>query len=182
MSEQTDSTTAVHTAQAAFDHARDVFLAAFAMVPDEALSYLPAGDEYVLGALPVHLPGAMINYMDVLDRIEAATYGQVDLSADTNRRAQEVARHQQVVDARPTAADRAATLQTLGEAHQRVQTRLGALDDATFERQAPVIYSAGTEPYPTAVRDIMGWLTDHYDEHTAQVGQLLAQWRAEPRS
>jgi hypothetical protein len=23
----------------------------------------------------------------------------------------------------------------------------------------------------------MVWLTDHYDEHTAQVGQLLEAWR-----
>ena len=34
---------------AAFDAARDRFLAAFAEVPDEALTYLPEGDEFAIG-------------------------------------------------------------------------------------------------------------------------------------
>ena len=40
---------------ARFDAARDAFLAAFAQAPDAALPYTPAGDEYALGVLPLHL-------------------------------------------------------------------------------------------------------------------------------
>ena len=63
--------------------------------------------------------------------------------------------------------------------HRRVTERFRALDDATVTRQADVVYSPGTDPYPTSVADIFGWLTDHYDEHIAQTGQLLESWQAE---
>jgi hypothetical protein len=42
-----------------------------------------------------------------------------------------------------------------------------------------VIYPGSPDPYPTSAQDILGWLTDHYDEHTVQIGQLLDQWRAQ---
>jgi len=87
-------------------------------------------------------------------------------------------RHAEIVATRPTGADRVRLLADLAARHAWVRERVGALDEATFARQAPVIYAAGSAPFPTSYRDIMGWLADHYDEHTAQVGELLARWRA----
>ena len=54
---------------ARFDAARDTFLAAFAQAPDEALPYTPAGEEYALGVLPIHLQDSMNHYLDVYQRV-----------------------------------------------------------------------------------------------------------------
>ena len=165
-----------------FDQTRDAFLGAFAQAPDEALSYVPPGDEYALGVLPIHLQDSMHHYMGVLDRTITSGFALVDLSAGPEgaaRAQDEARRHAFLVAQRPTGANRAGMLADLERVHQQVRTRVAALDDATFDRQAPVIYSAGTDPYPTSCRDIMGWLTDHYRDHTDQAQAILAQWRAQ---
>ncbi len=162
----------------AFDAARDAFLAAFADVPDAALAYVPAGDEYAVGTLLPHLCDPINRYLDVLGLARNAGFGLVDLAADPMRAEREAQRHAQLAATRPTGADRARLLADLAFAHEQAHGAVAALDGATFLRQAPVIYSAGSEPSPTSCQDIMGWLTDHYDEHTTQVGTMLAGWRA----
>lgn len=164
---------------ARFDTARDAFLAAFAEAPDDALPYTPAGEEYALGVLPLHLQDSMNHYLDVYTRMVGADYGPVDLTSDPSHAAHEAELHQRLVITKPTGADRAAMLGDLAATHQRIRDRFADLDDATVARQADVIYSPGTAPYPTSVADIMGWLTDHYDEHVAQTAQLLERWRSE---
>jgi hypothetical protein len=177
MSTTADSLTDRTAALAAFDAAREAFLAAFAQAPDEALTYVPEGDEYAIGTLLAHLVDPMERYMDVFARTRRADFGPVDFAADTERAARESRRHAELVAMQPTGADRPRLLAELEAAHQQVRGTVGALEEATFTRQAPVIYSAGSEPYPTSCRDIMGWLIDHYDEHITQVGDLLARWR-----
>ena len=164
---------------ARFDAARDSFLTAFAQAPDEALPYTPAGEEYALGILPLHLQDSMNHYLDVYNRMTAANFGPVNLGADPALAQREAAQHQRLVTTKPTGANRAALLDDLNATHRRVTERFSALDDATVTRQANVIYSPGTAPYPTSVADILGWLTDHYDEHIAQTAQLLERWQSE---
>src|SRR5579871_6916749 len=150
-----------------FDVARDAFLAAFAQAPDEALAYVPAGDEYAVGTLLPHLRDTIDRYLGTLKLIRDAGFGPVDLAADPARAQREAQQHIGLVALRPTGADRARLLGELAAAHERVHSTVSALDEGDFGRQAPVIYSAGTEPFPTSCREIMGWITDHYDEHTA---------------
>jgi DinB family protein len=179
MSEATSPRGQAASLVARFDAARDTFLATFAKAPDEALPYTPAGDEYALGVLPIHLQDSMNHYLDVYQRMTAENYGSVDLGADPTHAAQEAEQHRRLVTTKPTGADRAAMLADLNTTHQRLTERFGSLDDAAVIRKADVIYSAGTDPYPTSVADIFGWLTDHYDEHVAQTAQLIAQWQSE---
>jgi hypothetical protein len=164
---------------ARFDTARDAFLAAFAQAPDDALPYAPAGDDYALGVLPLHLQDTMNHYLDVYTRMAAVSHSPVDMSADPAHAAQEAKQHRRLTVTKPTGADRAGMLSDLAATHQRVRDCFAALDDAEVARQADVIYSAGSDPYPTSVADILGWLTDHYDEHTEQTGQLLTHWQSE---
>lgn len=164
-------------ALAAFDHARDAFLAAFAQAPDEALPFVPSGDEYAIGVLPIHLQVPMRDYMTLFAAIERNGFAPLDNSPDASRAEADARQHADLAARRPTGDERAAILIDLARSHQQVRERIAPLDDATFTRQAPVIYSAGAAPYPTSARDIMGWLIDHYNEHTEQVGTLLAQWR-----
>jgi DinB family protein len=168
-------------ALAAFDTARDRFLDAFAAVPGEALGYLPPGDDYAIGALLLHLQDTMRHYLAVLDLVQAADFGPLDLT-QTAEVADSEARHAKTMAARPTPADRQRLLAELAALHETVRQRALGLDAATFARQAPVVYSPGGTPYPTGCGDILGWLSDHYDEHTPQVGQLLASWRAVPHA
>lgn len=164
-------------ALATFDAARDAFLAAFAQAPDEALAYVPEGDEYAVGTLVPHLADVIDRYLGQFERMRQSSFAPLDLAADADSATRQSRRHAELAAFRPTAADRPRMLAELTDAHQRVHRTVHALDEATFTRQAPVIYSAGTDLYPTSCRDIMGWLSGHYDEHTTQVGQLLSRWR-----
>src|SRR5260370_145436 len=107
----------------------------------------------------------------------AAAFGSLDRTGPTEADSVSPERHAAIVAARPTGAERGALLAELAAAHERVRALVTSLDEATFMRSAPVIYPPASAPYATSCRDIMGWLTDHYDEHTAQVGQLLEAWR-----
>ncbi len=164
-----------------FDQARDAFLAAFAQAPDEALPYVPPGDEYTLGILPVHLQDSINGYLDLFERIVRTDFAAFDTSADADaaEKAEAAAQHHRALAAeRPTGAKRAGMLTDLARAHESVRAHFAPLDDATFTRQAQIVYAAGGPMYPTSARDITGWVTDHYNEHTQQVGELLARWRA----
>ncbi len=176
----TDSTLAPSDRSAvvgAFDAARDTFLTAFAEVPDAALTYLPEGDEFAVGALLLHIAQPMRTYTRLLEEM-AASEGQVDQNQDPTFEQTQMQQRAEFVAARPTAADRAALLAALEAAHQHLRARLLATPDADFDRPVPVIYAGTTDPYPTSPRMVAGWVLDHYDEHTPQVQSLLAGWRA----
>jgi hypothetical protein len=164
-------------ALAAFDQARDAFLTAFAQAPDEALSFVPPGDEYALGVLPIHLQDPMHDYMTLFAAMLRGGFAPLDRSSDASGADAAARHHADLAAQRPTGAERANMLRDLARAHQYVHTTVESLDEATFNRQAPITYSAGALPFPTSARDIMGWLTDHYREHTEQIGAMLELWR-----
>ena len=91
----------------------------------------------------------------------------MDLGADPARAAQEAEQHQRLTVTEPTGAERAAMLADLDATHRRVTERFSALDAATFTRQAAVIYP-WRRALPDLGADILGWLTDHYDEHVGR--------------
>jgi hypothetical protein len=121
----------------------------------------------------------MNHYLEVYDRMAEANFGPVDLGSDLEMVANASELHQRLLTTKPTGADRAALLDDLNATHRRVTERFADLDDARVTRQSSVVYSPGTNPYPTSVVDIFGWLTDHYDEHIAQTAQLVERWQAE---
>lgn len=165
----------------ALDQAYAAFLEAFREVPDEALRFVPEGEEYCLGILPEHLCDPLWSYSSQLDAMLRAGFAQIDLSGDRALEAAKAQRHAALAAWRPGTSERAEMMARLATAHQHARSRLAALDDATFTRAAPVVYAAGTEVLPTSAADIAGWLTEHYDEHTQQTRSLLVQWRATAR-
>jgi hypothetical protein len=162
---------------ATFDETRDGFLDAYATVPDDALSYLPPGDEYALGALPIHVCDSMDRYLAVLDRVTRANYGPLDLGQDAAMTAMSRQQHERMLQARPSAAERTGLVAAVRDTHERLRRRLDPLSDEEYRRSAPVIYDAGGQPYPTSAELIVGWLTDHYREHIQQIEELLARRR-----
>src|SRR3989441_9886380 len=75
-------------ALADFETARKEWEAAFANVPDGALTYLKPGDDYSLGGLQVHVNWVLVHYLRVLDGIVAggfAAIGPQDPAAEVQR-------------------------------------------------------------------------------------------------
>jgi len=158
------------TALAAYDEARDRFLAAFEEVPDAALGFLKVGDDYSIGGLLAHVTWGLTHYSGVLEAVVASEFGEVRDPADPAGQERVAAEGR----ASLAPAERDAALSSLTTAHVRLASQVRSLAEADFERTAPVLYGDATESYATSAATVMGWMTDHYDEHVPHVAELLA--------
>ena len=161
---------------AVFAGARDAFLAAMREVPPEALPYLRPGDDYSLGGLAVHANYVLEHYLNVLKALEAGDFAEcrpedpADLQASANERARSSLSPGEVE----------VELTKIGRLHEQVEALVRRL--GTTSRKAPVWYPASSEPFPTSVADILGWLTGHYREHVPQIGALVDAWRLDAQT
>jgi hypothetical protein len=160
-------------ALADFEAAHKEWEAAFARVPDEALAYLKAGDDYALGGLQVHVNWVLIHYRRVLDGMIGGGFkplGPQDAVGEgdaAGRRSKEgLAKGE-----RPKAMDE------MGRLHAAVSSAVARLPVEDWSRKADVVYGAGQDPYPTSPEDILEWLRDHYREHVKQSADLVDEWR-----
>ena len=161
-------------ALADFDAARKEWEAAFAQVPDGALAYLKAGDDYALGGLQVHVNWVLTHYRRVLDGIVAGGFkplGPQDSAGEGDAAGQKA----KVGLAK---GDRAKALSDMGRLHAAVTTAATKLSAADWSRKADVVYGEGQDPYPTSPEDIVEWLRDHYREHVTQSADLIDSWEA----
>jgi len=161
-------------ALAAFDEARDRFLAAFERVPDDALGFLKPGDELALGGLLPHVTWGLEQYGQLLDTIVAGGFGEMRKRLEPA----ELERIAAVVRRGIDAEGRPAELGSLREAHAHLAGRVRALPEADYEHAAPVFYGDAAEAHPTSAAVIMGWMTGHYDEHVPQIADLLTEAEA----
>jgi hypothetical protein len=164
------------TALANFDHARDDFEQAFAAVPDEALAYLPEGDDYTLGDLLPHVIDSMYGYMMALEAMHNADFGEArpyDQQGEHTIREHDTRMKEIYLGGE----GRAQVIEQLDAVHDRLAGMLREMAYEDYSREAPVYYRGATEPYPTRAADIIGWVTDHYYEHVAQVNKMLGEWK-----
>jgi hypothetical protein len=157
-----------------FEKARGEWEVAFAKVPDAALTYLKAGDDYSLGGLQVHVNWVLEHYRRVLDGILAAEFAQIGPQdpPGAEDRAREGARRGL------TGEERGPSLDEMDDLHGSMRAMCAKLRDSDWSRKAPVVYGEGQDPYPTSPDDIIGWLRDHYREHVEQSADLVEEWRA----
>ncbi|MHB8612204.1 MAG: DinB family protein [Candidatus Dormibacteraceae bacterium] len=161
-------------ALADFEAARREWESAFALVPDEALAYLRAGDDYALGGLQVHVNWVLTHYRRVLDGIVAGGFkalGPQDAPGEgeaVRRRAQEGLGK----------GDRSRALDEMGRLHAAVSSTVNRMQAGGWSRKVDVVYGEGQDPYPTSPEDILEWLRDHYREHVKQSADLVQEWRA----
>ncbi len=161
-------------ALADFETARQEWEAAFAKVPDGALTFLKPGDDYALGGLHVHVNWVLVHYLRVLDGIVAggfAAIGPQDPAAEVQR-ALEGARRGLA------AGERRDSLEEMAKLHAAHCVTVEGLPVSDWTRKAPVVYGEGQDPYPTSPEDIIGWLRDHYREHVEQSADLIEEWAA----
>ena len=149
-------------ALADFEAARSEWAAAFARVPDAALTYLKPGDDYALGGLLVHVNWVLARYLRVLDG--RAVLEHPPVSEDVRRGL--------------TPRERLESLEEMARLHAAVRAAVAGLDAADWERKTPVIYGEGEAPYLTSPENVVGWLREHYREHVAQSGDLIEEWSA----
>jgi hypothetical protein len=161
-------------ALADFDAARAEWEAAFKDVPDGALAYLKAGDDYALGGLQVHVNWVLVHYSRVLDGIIAGRFERLE-PLDSPGEAEAANRRAQV-GLQP--GERQKALGDMDRLHGAVRQAATKLAPDDWSRKAPVVYGLGQDPYPTSPEEIIGWLKDHYREHVPQSADLVDEWEA----
>jgi hypothetical protein len=156
-----------------FEGARAEFEDAIRRAPDAALRYRAAGEDYALGGLVVHVTDVLKHYADVLDAIHAADW-QAPSAPDRSASPEEAALIRDGFDG----GARYDIVEQMRAAHSTLVSAIMVEPADWFRRQAPVTYSGSNEPYPTSPADVVGWLRDHYNEHTRQVTDLVSEWAA----
>jgi DinB superfamily len=161
-------------ALADLDAARREWEDAFERVPDSALTYLKPGDDYSLGGLQVHVNWVLAHYRRVLEGIVRERFQQIGPQdpAGAEAKALEGARRGL------TPAERRKSLDEMAQLHAAVHAAVREMPADDFTRKAPVVYTAGEDPYPTCAEDIVGWLREHYREHVGQSADLIEEWRS----
>ena len=159
------------TSLSEFDHARLEFEESIRRAPDAALRFKPAGEDYALGGLVVHVSQVLRKYAGVLEAVQQANWGAVG-EPESQDSAEEAA----LIRDGFAATQRVAVLDDMRNAHTALVTQIRQAPADAFARQAPVTYSGSREPYPTSQSDVLGWVLDHYNEHTQQVADLISAW------
>ena len=158
-----------------FDRAREAFEVALRRAPDAALRFRPQAEEYALGGLVVHVTDVLRRYTALLDMLRAEQWQPlVAPSLPTSDRDQ-----QRIRDGFP-GEERARVLDDMRASHAALADAARATAD-DFERQAQVTFENAAQPYPTSAADVVGWVRDHYAEHTQQVSDLVTAWAASTR-
>lgn len=153
------------------DASRRAFEESLRRAPDAALRYKPAGEDYALGGLVVHVAQVLRKYARVVDAIRLADWSTVSEPSATED-GQEAALIRGGFDG----AARASVLEDMRAAHAALVDAVRLTPDAAFTRKAPVTYAGSREAYPTSPADVIGWVDDHYKEHTRQIAELVSAW------
>jgi hypothetical protein len=159
-----------------FDAARLAFEESIRRAPDAALRFKPAGEDYALGGLVVHVSQVLRKYAGVVDAIRAADWQAVD-----EPRASETAEEAALIREGFDGPSRVGVLDDMRAAHSALLDAVRLAPSDSFERKAPVTYSGSREPFATSPSDVVGWCLDHYKEHVQQVGELIEAWSAATR-
>jgi hypothetical protein len=153
-----------------FDTAREAFEEALRRAPDAALRYKPAGEDYALGGLVVHVTDVLRRYARVIDGLREHQFGAF-VTPDHVTPAEDGARIAEGFGGEA----RGPVVEEMRAAHTALLDAVLLSGEADFTRKAAVTYGSG-DPFPTSPSDVMGWVADHYREHTQQIGDLVTAW------
>jgi hypothetical protein len=164
-------------ALAAFDQGRAEFAAVLEQTPSAALRFRPAGEDYALGGLAIHVAQVLEKYARVLEAMRAADFGPVPEPPLPAASEADTALVRDGFDDDM----RAAVLERVRRAHARVVAAIRAVPDDAFHQAMPVTYAGAAEPFATSPADVLGWVHAHYAEHVRQVTDLSSAWTTTAR-
>jgi DinB superfamily len=171
MSAGTQSEQEQDPALAEFERARTEFEEAVRRAPDAALRFRAPGDDYALGGLVVHVTQVLAHYAAVLAAIHAADWQSPTAPPSVTSDGEAA-----LIRDGFGGDSRARILEQMRQAHKALVDAVRAEPSEWFSRKAPVTYSGSSEPYPTSPADVVGWVRDHYAEHTQQIADLVSVW------
>jgi hypothetical protein len=154
-----------------FDQCRRDFEEAVRRAPDAALRYRPAGEDYALGGLVVHVTDVLRNYANVVQAIQKAHWEALTAPSHTTS-----AGDAALIRDGFGGSARGTVLDQMRTAHTELVNTVRASGPESFTRQAAVTFSGSGEPYSTSPADVVGWVRDHYKEHTQQIADLVSAW------
>ncbi len=176
MSVGTESGQERDVALADFDLSQTGFEEAVRRAPDAALRYRAPGEDYALGGLVVHVTQVLRHYAEVLETIHTADWQSPNAPpSQTSDGDAALIRDGFGGDSRSD------VLGQMRSAHSALVDAVRAEPSEWFSRKAPVTYSGSSEPYPTSPADVVGWVRDHYAEHTQQIADLVSAWATATR-
>lgn len=152
--------------------ARGDVAAAFADVPDGALGYRGASDEYALSGIIVHLTATIDHYRRVVEGMvdhEFKAFSVVPQDPGVE------AAHAQRCERGFAAGEREEAFALLESANDDFGAAVLRLEPQDYGRKVPVTYKAGQSPHDTSAADIVGWLVGHYREHVPQITAMKAK-------
>jgi hypothetical protein len=150
------------------DRARMEFEEALRRAPDAALRFKPSGEDYALGGLVVHVADVMQRYtrlLEVLRHPPAEPFTAPESPTSPS--------DAELIREGFGAGMRVSVLDHMRATHDAL---VQAVPESGFDSRKAVLFGASTEPYPTAPADVIGWVLDHYREHTRQIGELVTTW------
>jgi len=153
-----------------FETAREAFEDSLRRAPDAALRYKPAGEDYALGGLVVHVTDVLRRYARLIDALRQHQFGGF-VSPEHMTADEDAARIREGF----AGEARGPVVEEMRAAHAAMVDAILVGGEEDFTRKAAVVYGSG-DPYPTSPSDVMGWVADHYREHTQQIGDLVSAW------
>jgi len=151
--------------------ARGEFASAFAAVPDSALAYKGASDEYALSGIVVHLNATIDHYRRVVEGLIDREFKPFAIQPqDPGVEAAHAKRAQSGF----AAGERDEAFALLEAAHDDFAKSILTVQPQDYARKVSIIYKTGDAAHDTSPADIVGWLTDHYREHVPSVQKMAA--------
>jgi len=152
--------------------ARGEFASAFSAVPDAALQYKGASDEYALSGIVVHLSATIDHYRRVVEGLIDHEFKPFAIQPqDPGVEAAHAKRAQSGF----APGEREEAFALLEAANDDFAKAVLTIEPQDYGRKVSIIYKAGDAAHDTSAADIVGWLTDHYREHVPSVQQMAAR-------
>src|SRR4051812_19744013 len=163
-------TAARETVLAEFETAREEFQEALRRAPDAALRYKPPGEDYALGGLVLHVTDVIRRYTRLVDALLQHRFGAFSApeydtpTEDASRIAEGFG-----------GETRGPVVEEMRAAHSAFVDAVRRTDEVDFNREAAVTFGSG-DPFPSSPAHVVGWVADHYREHTQQIDDLVSAW------
>lgn len=156
--------------------ARGEFAGAFTGVPDAALGYHGASDQYALSGIVVHLTATVDHYRRVIEGLIDREFKPFALQPqDPGVEAAHATRCQTGF----AAGERDEAFALLEAAHDDFAEAALTVQPQDYTRRVSITYKTGDTAHDTSPADIVGWLTDHYRQHIPDIQKMAA---AAPKS